>query len=75
MFGICFILSNCNYCPLVWHFCGVLNTKKENVKKRALRFVYNDFTSSYEELLAKRNYSTLYITRLRYIATELYKCI
>ncbi len=23
-----FILSNFNYCPLVWHFCGVLNTKQ-----------------------------------------------
>ncbi len=23
-----FILSNFNYCPLVWYFCGVLSTKK-----------------------------------------------
>ena len=23
-----FILSNLNYCPLVWHFCGESNTKK-----------------------------------------------
>ncbi len=63
-----FILSNFNYSPLVWHFCGVLNTKQmEKVQKRALRFVYNDFTSTYEELLAKGNHSTLYITRLRYM--------
>ncbi len=47
----------------------------ENVQKKPLRFVYNDFTSSYEELLAKGNHSTLYITRLRYIATEFYKCM
>ncbi len=49
--------------------------KKEKVQKRALRFVYNDFKSLYEELLAKRNHSTLYITRLRYMANEFYKCI
>ncbi len=59
-----FILSNFNYCPLVWH----LNKKKDaKVQKRALRFVYNDFISSYEELLAKGNHSTLYVTKLRYI--------
>ena len=23
-----FILSNFNYCPLTWHFCGETNTKK-----------------------------------------------
>ncbi len=40
-----------------------------------LRFEYNDFTTSDEELLAKGNHSTLYITRLRYMATEFYKCI
>ncbi len=70
------ILSNFNYCPLTWHFYGVLNTKKmEKVQKRTLRFVYNNFTSTYEELLAKGNHSTLYITRLRYMATEFYKCM
>ncbi len=69
-----FILSNLKYCPLVCHFCGVLNLKKmEKVQKRALRFAHNYFTSTYEELLAKGNHSTLYITRLRYIATEFYK--
>jgi hypothetical protein len=38
-----FILSNFNYCPLVWHFCGEGNTKKlEKIQERALRFIYND---------------------------------
>ncbi len=47
----------------------------EKVQKRALRFEYNDFTLPYKELFAKGNYSTLYITRLRYMATEFYKCM
>ena len=36
-------MSNFNYCPLVWHFCGEGNTKKlEKIQERALRFIYND---------------------------------
>ncbi len=34
-----------------------------------------DVTSSYEERLAQGNHSILYITRLRYMATEFYNCI
>ena len=44
-----FILSNFNYCPLTWHFCGEANTKKiEKIQERALRFIYSDYSSSYE---------------------------
>jgi hypothetical protein len=36
-----FIMSNFNYCPLVWHFCGEVNTKKvEKIQERALKFIY-----------------------------------
>ena len=49
-----FILSNFNYCPLTWHFCSEINTKKmERIQERALRFIYDDFLTSYEELLVK----------------------
>ena len=49
-----FILSNFNFCPLAWHFCTDKNSKKlEKVQERALRFVYDDYTSSYINLLEK----------------------
>ena len=49
-----FILSNFNYCPLAWHFCSENNSRKlEKNQEHALRFVYEDFDSSYEELLDK----------------------
>ena len=65
-----------NYCPLVWHFCGVTNTKKlEQLQKRALKFIFNDKDYSYPELLQKANIPTLEIGRLRLIATEIYKAI
>ena len=70
----CFILSNFSYCPLVWHFCSIeLCHKMEKIQERALRFVYSDFTSSYDALLKKGNHQMLYLNRLRNIATEVYK--
>ena len=42
-----FIISNFNYCPLVWHVCSKVNTiKLEKLQLRALRLVYGDFTST-----------------------------
>ena len=71
-----FILSNFNYCSVVWHFCGVANSKKiEKIQERALRFVYKDFSSSYNDLLEKGDHSMLYIKRLRYMAVEVYKSL
>jgi predicted nuclease of predicted toxin-antitoxin system len=36
-------MSNLNVCPLVWHFCGEVNTKKvEKIQERALRFILKE---------------------------------
>ena len=46
-----FVRSNFGYCPIVWHFCSKTSTDKmEKLQYRALRLVYSDFDSSYEEL-------------------------
>ena len=38
-----YIISNFNYCPLVWAFCTVKSLNKiENLQKRAFRFLYNE---------------------------------
>ena len=66
-----FILSNFNYCPLTWHFCGEVNTKKiEKIQERALRFTYSDYSSSYESLLIKSQLPSLKVRRMRTIALE-----
>ena len=47
-------MANFNYCPLVWMFPSVSSLKKiENLQKRALRFIDNNYEISYEELLLK----------------------
>ena len=69
-----FILSHFNYCPLVWHFCGIEDmNKNEKVQKRALQFVYNDFNSSYSSLRERSDRPLLYTERIRKIAMEVLK--
>ena len=47
-----FILTNFNYCPLIWMLCGkTANEEVNRVHKRALRVLLNDFDSTFEELL------------------------
>ena len=71
-----FIASNFSYCPITWMFCGKVNSKKlEKLQERAIRFVYNDFTNSYKELLDRGNLLPLDLYRLRFLAIEMYKCV
>ena len=47
-----YFYSNFNYCPLVWMFSSAKSLNKvESLQKRALRFLYEDYVSSYEKLL------------------------
>ena len=49
-----FILSQFKHCPLIWmcHNRG-MNHKINNLHCRALRMVYNDYVSSFDQLLEK----------------------
>ncbi len=69
-----FTLAFFNYCPAVWHQCGKVNSQKlERLQCRALRFVFSDFNSTYEQLLKRANLPSLELNRLRAIALEVYK--
>ena len=71
-----FIKSTISYCPVVWMFCGNKHIRKlEKLQYRALKFVYNDFESSYSVLLNKSG--TLSVNGyLKYmICIEVYKCV
>ena len=71
-----FIMSNFNYCPVVWHFCGENNTRKiEKIQERALRFIYEDYCSNYDTLLEKSGLPSLKIRRIRSMAVEVFKII
>ena len=69
-------MSNFNYCPLVWMFPNATSLKKiENLQKRALRLLHNNYQLSYEKLLDKANSSTMNVKRLRFLYVEIYKTI
>ena len=49
-----FILPHFNYCSETWHFCSKsASAKLEKVNERALRFVFNEKPTHYQELLNK----------------------
>ena len=71
-----FIMSNFNNCPLGWHFCGKMNNQKiEKIQERALRIIYDDYISTYDELLEKAGTNTLLINRLRLLALTVFKSL
>ena len=73
--GSCFY-SNFNYCSLIWMFSSAKSLYKvESLQKRSLRFLYEDYVSSYEELLQKARKEIMKINRLRSLCIEIYKSI
>ena len=49
--------------------------KIENLQKRALRFLYDDFEASYEDLLSKGGKSKTNVRRLRTLCVKIYKTL
>ena len=71
-----FLMSNFNYCPIVWMFTGKKSLDRmENIKKRALRFVLDDYGSSYHDLLIQNEVPGIKIETLRLLAIEVSKCV
>jgi len=49
--------------------------KQENIQKIALRFLYYDYESNYEQLLVKANKPTIEIRKLKFLTIEIFKTI
>ena len=71
-----FLLSNFDYCPIIWNFCSKAKARLiEKMQERGLRYVYNDSTSSYKDLLKRTKRETMCNIRLKKIAIQVYKCV
>ena len=71
-----FIESQFKYCPLVWMFHGrQTNDKINKLHERALRIVYNDTITSFEELLIKDKTFTIHYQNIQSLTTEIYKAV
>ena len=71
-----FIYANFNYCSLVWHFSACESIRKnENIQKRCLRLVFDDYDSDYDVLLRKSGKVTMEVKRLRVLAFEIFETV
>ena len=69
-----YFMANFNYCPLVWMFSNAVSLKKiENLQKRALRYLYKSYNTSYKDLLLKSGFSSMNVKRLRTVCVEISK--
>ena len=70
------ILSNFNYCPLVWLFCNnAANDEINRAHKPCLRVLYQDYESSFQLLLSRGNSHTIHFKNLQKLMAEIYKSI
>ena len=49
--------------------------KIESIQNRALRLLYNDYSSTYDSLLAKANKPSMELKRYRTLALEIFKTL
>ena len=69
-----FIQSQFSYCPLVWMYCSRdLNHKINHIHERGLRMVYQDYTSSFSDLLVKDGSVCIHHRNIRQVAIEMFK--
>ena len=69
-----FINSQFGYCPLVWLFHSrTLNTRINKIHERALRIVYDDKLSTFEDLLKRDKSVSIHIRNIQKLAIELFK--
>ena len=68
-----FIAFGFGYCPLVWIFhSSKLNSRVNKLDERALRMVYQDYVSSFTDLLEEDNLTTIHNRNIQLLATELF---
>ena len=71
-----FIISNFNYCQMVWMNCSNESRRKiERIRERSLPLLYNDYESDYNSLLHKADISKMEIKRLRTLVIEVFKTL
>ena len=69
-------VSNFNFFPLSWHFWNKGNTSKlEKIHESTLRFTYEDYECTYDELLEKAKVPYLKVRRMSTMAIECFKIL
>ena len=68
--------SHFNYCPLIWmNHNKSINKKINNLHERALRLIYCDHSSDFQELLQRDNSVTIHQKNIQALAIMMYKVV
>ena len=60
----------------MWFFSSAKSLNKiESIQKRAIRFLYNDYATSYEDLLEKSGRCTIKVKNIKVLCVEIYKTL
>ena len=71
-----FVESHFKYCPLNWLFHGrKTNYKINRLQELALRLIYNDHISSFEELLSRDGTFTIHEQNIPKLGIEMFKSL
>ena len=71
-----FIEAQLKHCPLIWMLCSRNSNKKVNrLHERALRLVYDDYSSSFQTLLERDSSFTIHHQNIQSMLIEVYKSL
>ena len=71
-----FVISQFNYCPILWTFCQRKSNNLINrIHLRALRIAYNDYTSDFQSLILKDNSITIHQKNVLALTSEIFKTL
>ena len=71
-----FVQPQFKYCPIVWMFHGRrTNSKINKLDERALRIVYDDEVSTFDQLLAMDKCFCIYHQNIQRILIEIYNAL
>ena len=69
-----FVLSQFNYCPLVWMLFDItMNRKMNHVHEGSLRIAYKDYKSDFGSPLGQSNLISIHVRNLQLLMTEVFK--
>ena len=69
------VFTETERCSLIGVSSHVRSFGTENIQKRALRFIYNNYTSSHADLLRIAGTEYLHTDRTKYMACEVFKIV
>ena len=71
-----FIQSQFSYCPLIWVFCNKKLTRKiDSIHERGLRMIYQDYDSTFNDLLTKNVSVSIHHRNIQIVANEMLKML